>query len=73
MGKQEGSWEDNLSDTDKASLAAIRETNRKTAETLPKPEPPVGPSVPSPHSTKVLQARQAAAFTSGDMNLEDYK
>ena len=52
MGAKQASWEDNLSDADKKSLAVIREANRKIAAMAPKPEAPVGPTVPSPRSIK---------------------
>ena len=58
MGKQEANWEDNLSDADKKSLAAIREANRKITEMAPKPEEPVGPTVPSPHSIRRTKYQQ---------------
>lgn len=64
-------WRDELSDADKANFRAIQKENAKIAAMAPKPEEPVGPTVPSPHSTKVLQARQVAAYTSGPMNDEN--
>lgn len=45
-------WRDELSDVDKANFRAIQKENAKIAAMAPKPEPPVGPTVPSPHSVK---------------------
>ena len=64
-------WRDELSEEDKANFRAIQKSNEKIKAIAPKPEEPVGPTVPSPHSVKTLQARQVAAYTSGPMD-EDY-
>lgn len=58
-------WRDELSDEDKANFRAIQKTNAEIAAKAPKPEEPVGTTVPSPTSVQRTKYQQHHAIMMG--------